>query len=613
MLATSLAALAAAGASAQRAGGPAPVVRDGQQAPESGTGLIGGVVVADDGAAQPLRRATVSLRNVDIGVSSLLLTDEAGRFAFGDLPGGRFTLSVQKPAYVSTPYGAKAPRSPGLTIALSDGEQIADLTIRMARGAVITGRVADEQGQPAIGLRVTAAERVMVNGEASYRPAFAGGARTDDRGAYRLYGIAAGSYVIAVSPPPAFTLGGAARVTTAEEVEWALSAASATPGSSQTGGPAAPPRGPGLRYTPVFYPGTTDAASAIPVSVTAGEERSSVDFVVQLVATATVEGSVTRADGAPVGRNVQVMALSASSVAIPGILELPPRATVAPDGRFNVSGLVPGRYALTARAASGDPAAGPGRGGRGAGGPPVMDLWATTELDIAGLDVADVALRLAPGMTVSGRVVVEAADGSAPDVDRASIRLQVPPSRGASFGVPVGQADADGTFRFVGVPPGAYYVTANLPGGTPAQPAWTLKSATLDGRNVADTVLDVRPNEDVAGIVVTFTDRVTQLSGSLTDRLGRPAPGYFVMAFPTNAALWRQQSRWLRPPTRPSTDGRFVINGLPPGEYHLAAITEFQPNEWYTPAFLQQLVPMSLSLTLGDGERRTQDVRLAAN
>jgi hypothetical protein len=182
-----------------------------------------------------------------------------------------------------------------------------------------------------------------------------------------------------------------------------------------------------------------------------------------------------------------------------------------------------------------------------------------------------------------------------------------------SLGVPPGQSSADGTFTFAGVPPGQYYFGANLVGGTPARPAWTVKSATVNGRDILDTPFDVRAGEDVSNVVVTFTDRLTRLTGTLTDQAGRPAPGYFVTAFPINSGHWRQQSRWLRPPTRPASDGRFSIVGLPPGEYHLAAITEFSPQEWYTPAFLQQLVPLSLKLTLREGEEHRQDIRLAGN
>jgi hypothetical protein len=554
----------------------------------------------------------VSARNSDSGAALMLMTDDAGRFEFRDLPSGRFVVSVSKPGYVAATYGARRPQTPGLTIALTDGQRVSDLKIRMPRGAVITGRVVDEQGQPASNLRVVASERVVVNGEPSYR-GFGSIAQTDDRGIYRLYGLASGSYIVHASVTSGMALGGGApRMTTPAEVQWAQSAASTRPGTQAAAMPPPPPRGQGHRYTTVYYPGTTDHASASTVTVGVGEERSAVDFVVQLVPTATVEGLVLGTDGQPIGTNVQIMALSATTLPFMGFIELPPRASVGADGHFSVSGLAPGQYMVTARAASA--AASPSAGGRGGSSPPVMDLWAVADLNIMGLDVSGVTLRLAPGMRVSGRIAVEATTETPPaDLSRVQIRLMSPPTSAMSFGVPPGQANTDGTFGFAGVPPGQYYFTANMIGGTPARPAWTVKSATVHGRDVLDAPFDVRPGEDVGNLAVTFTDRLTTLSGSLTDQSGRPAPGYFVMAFPTNATHWRQQSRWLRPPTRPASDGRFSVVGLPPGEYHLAAITEFAPTEWYTPAFLQQLVPLSLKFTLSEGQEHRQDIRLAGN
>jgi hypothetical protein len=552
----------------------------------------------------------VSLRNSELGRGLVALTDDGGRFEFRDLPAGRFTISVMKAAYVMVNYGSRRPQMPGLTIVVADGQRIADLAVRMPRGAVIAGRVVDEQGQPAVGLRITASERVVVNGEPSYAPGFVGGGVVDDRGMYRLYGLRAGSYVIAAAMGPSITIAGLARVTTPAEVQWAQSTSAARPGMAPVA-QAPPPRGQSVRYTTVFYPGTTDHASALPITVAAGEERTGVDFIVRLVPTATVDGTIVGTDGRPVGTNVQVMAFSNVTMPAMGLIEFPSRANVTAEGRFSLSGLAPGQYVVTARASS---ALAPRPQAGRVGGPAVMDLWATEDVGISGADVSGLVLRLSPGMTVSGRVVAEATREAPPsDFKAASVRLVSPPTNAMSFGAPFGETNADGTFRFAGVPPGAYYVMGNLAGGAPGRPAWTLKSATLNGRDVADTVLEVRPGEDIGNIVVTFTDRVTTLSGSLTDQTGQPAPGYFVMAFPANPSNWRQQSRWMRPPVRPASDGRFSVVGLPPGDYYLAAITEFQPNEWYTPAFLQALVPMSLKLALREGEEHRQDIRLAGN
>jgi hypothetical protein len=88
-------------------------------------------------------------------------------------------------------------------------------------------------------------------------------------------------------------------------------------------------------------------------------------------------------------------------------------------------------------------------------------------------------------------------------------------------------------------------------------------------------------------------------------------PTYSVIAFSTDPVWWRERSRRVRMPVRPATDGRFTISGLPSGEYYLAVLTDFPPNEWSAPGFLETIVPGAIRVTIRDGETTTQDVRLA--
>ena len=80
---------------------------------------------------------------------------------------------------------------------------------------------------------------------------------------------------------------------------------------------------------------------------------------------------------------------------------------------------------------------------------------------------------------------------------------------------------------------------------------------------ILDTPFEVVPGIDVRDVLVTYTDRVTQLTGGVTDQAGRPVPTYSVIAFSTDSRYWRQDSRRVSRPVRPSTDGRFTIAGLP--------------------------------------------------
>lgn len=58
------------------------------------------------------------------------------------------------------------------------------------------------------------------------------------------------------------------------------------------------------------------------------------------------------------------------------------------------------------------------------------------------------------------------------------------------------------------------------------------------------------------------------------------------------------------------TDGQRFTN-LPPGEYRFAPAIDPDPGTWYEPAFLQQLDAGSVRVTIGEGEKKTQSLRVS--
>jgi hypothetical protein len=562
----------------------------------TGTAVISGQVVSEEDPERPIRLAKVQLSSSALRRELMVTSDSSGRFMFSRLPAGRYSLSVSKPGLASTAYGAKRPGGAGVPIVVAEGEQV-PVTVRIARGAVISGTVRDATGEPAADVRMqvlaydidSTGARTLQN--RTFGNSGNGLLRTDDRGAYRIYGLRPGEYYVQAA---AASSGG--RATSVAEIEWALRAVGA-PGALPG---AAPAPGQSMTLAPVYFPGTTDPATAIPITLKAGEERTGVDFALGFIPTATVSGVIRGPDGSP-PKIAQASLLRPGSpgVQVGNMLFIRPEA----DGRFTVSNVAPGDYVLAARGSmqsSTDAAPGPMAVAS-------MPLWAMTDVSVSGQDISGLELTLAPGLNVSGTLVFDGAKMPAP-ADLAKVSVSVLPQGPTSMGAPSVVAQADGTFVIPGVGPGEYRLWANVPSGTAATSPWTLRSAIIGGVDALDVAVTVR--RDVGGVVITFTDRPTELTGSLLDTNGKPALEYFIVVFPVDRSFWTPQSRWIRS-ARPGNTGSYRIAGLPPGEYHVCAMTDLEPNLLYSAGYLEPLVAASIKLSLTDGEKKTQDLKIA--
>jgi hypothetical protein len=363
-----------------------------------------------------------------------------------------------------------------------------------------------------------------------------------------------------------------------------------------------PPPDRTVKFAPTYFPGTPNSAQASVVTLRAGEERSDVDIQMQLEPTARIEGAVAPIDtGVPPGTEVTLFSTLASSVpwAPAGTTD---RRRVGPDGSFTFSNVGPGTYTLIARAAR------PTTVADGSAGPPQF-LWASTDVAVEGEHITGIALSLQPGMNVSGEVRFVRTT-TAPPADMKSIRVGLQPvlAPGLVGFAPVSVApDADGRFTLSGVTPGRYRLSASFPGAGRTG-GWIQRSAVMNGQDTLDVPLPIQPNQNVTGAVITFVDRPARLSGSARDATGTPTPDVTVVLFPIDQSLWMPQSRRIQG-VRPSADGAYVINSLPPGDYLLATIEDVEPGEWFDPAFLQRLAPAGMRIAIGDGEQKVQDVR----
>jgi len=557
-----------------------------------GTTEISGTIVTDEENPQPVRRAEV-LAIVAGGSPRTTYTDATGRFAFTNLPTGRYTIEANKPGFVRMAYGARRHDRPGTPVMLSDTQPTQTLSMRMARGSVITGRIVDEFSQPAQGARVRAQLVRTVNGVRTLSEVPIAGAifgeAADDRGVYRLYGLPAGDYVISATPRNS-GMGDIRRMSESEM----RAAEQAVQQPRAAADPGEPPVM--LGYTAVFFPGVLNAAQASAISVRSGEERQGVDFAVQFVRTATVEGTVIAPGGLRPDAVELLMLPRQTGGAGSGNTMVTVSAAnrrVGPDGRFSYTGITPGSYTLSARLNQD-------------GGSP---LWASADIDVDGQPIAGVALALQEGLNLSGQMVFEM-DGVDPPTLFSRARLNLVPADGNNaifIGGSSAQVSAAGAVTMRGVIPGRYRVTANF--NTP-EANWILKSAVIKGKDAVDLPFDVAAGDTITDAVFTFTNRTQELTGSLQDASNRPAPDYTVVVFPADKTLWGAARRVRS--TRPDTSGKFTFTNLAAGAYRIAAVVDIGPEELRDPALLEELLAASIAFTITDGEKKVQNLRIAS-
>jgi hypothetical protein len=552
----------------------------------SGTASISGFVVgAGDSSATPIRRATVTLTGTGVSTFVQVVTDDDGRFAFAGLPSGRFSLTAEKPAYLKSYYGStRLARPPGMPIAAADGQRIENIRIPLARGAVISGRVLEEGGGPVAAAQVQAFLVTFVNGERkmSTPPNGVSLVTTDDRGAYRFYGLQPGEYVVRAGGGNGFSAGATASVVTPDEIERMLRPA--------TGATAATPPSPPPQYSraQTYHPGVTAFAAAAALTLAAGDDRGDIDIVSQRSRVARVEGMAIGPDGQPAS-NISVGLANLSTGSLWSSL-----GAVRADatGRFAVSSLTPGRWMLFGRAA---PAGTPSDG--------EYPWWAQTEFVIGDQDLTGVVLSFSPGSTVNGRI---AFNGSSTPLDAARLRVTLTPLPaipGAGLTPGASTPRPDGTFTISAVSPGRYRITMSAAAG------WSLQSAVAAGREALDTPLEVMAGQDVS-VALTMTDQSTEISGVLIDQLGRPAPEYSVIVFSADRAHWGSAPRRSSGIVKVASDGGYRISGLPSGNYLLCVVTDIEPGSLGDPSFLEELARAGIPIVLAEGEKRRQDFKI---
>jgi len=560
-----------------------------QPAAPGPSGKISGRVVAAD-TGRPIKRARVFVNASELPGGRGMLTDDSGIYEITDLPAGRYTLNVSKSGFVQLSYGQRRPLQAGTPLQLLDGQQLKGVDFRLPRGGVISGRILDEDGEAVPGATVRVMRYQYQQGDR--RLIQAGTAQTDDRGQYRVWGLMPGDYYVnALTRLPGFGgpmgRGGGGQGGPAGRG----GVAGGRAGAMAFGGGNVPPFVAGggddqeqMNYAPTYFPGVTSVEQARPITLGVSQEALEISFNMQLVRTSRLSGHVTNPDGtATTAGNVNLMSDVSGRG---GQIGQNYGGRIQWDGAFTIANVPPGRYVLRARAGDSE-----------------TSLFATQPITLDGSDIDGLAVILSGGATLTGSVIFTPGQSPAPDATQ--VRITAPSTDLTGFGPqPNARVDKDGRFTLSGVSAGTHLVRSNgnLRG-------WTLKSVTVGGRDVTDTPIDVRSGQTLSNVTIVFTDKINEISGTITTTTGVPMPDYTVLAFPTDPSLWRPQARQIAT-TRPDQTGKYRLRGLPPGEYYVTTVDPAEQGEWFEPAYLDEHRAGASRLTLGDGDVKTQDFKV---
>lgn len=304
------------------------------------TDTIRGRIVGEGArpVAGALVRAVVVRSAGGFGSDIISNANQDGVFELKDVPPGFSDITVVAPPMIvvdGIPAGGARPGD--------------FLTIRMAKGAAITGKVVDENGAPLTGLVVTP-ELIRDELGARYAHGYYNyyGGMVDDRGVYRLYGLRAGTYLLSAGRSPE-TYG--RPVFLSDRV-------------------------------PTYYPNAT-RPDASEVSVRLGAEVTNIDIVFRGSAGHSIGGKVV-GGGSSTWTVVELYRLKE-----PESFREAEVGSGAGQTSFLLSALDDGDYELEARAA-----------GTGDG----MVTSDRVRVRIRGADVNGVTLTLLPTAQISGRV-----------------------------------------------------------------------------------------------------------------------------------------------------------------------------------------------------------------
>ncbi|HKY42999.1 MAG TPA: carboxypeptidase-like regulatory domain-containing protein [Pyrinomonadaceae bacterium] len=476
--------------------------------------VSGRVTIKDKGAGG----VAVSLRKTEMNPYEQYLkatTDHDGFYRITNVAPGSYEVAPSAPAYVP------ADNRRAKTVIVGEDENVEDINFSLVRGGVITGRVRDADGRPVILQQVNvfpadAFTQRQQSPQEQRQPIFpAGNTTTDDRGIYRMYGLRAGRYKVAVGR--------------SEEIF--------QPAGLQNR----------ASYKQVFHPDVTEHAKATIIEVTEGSEATDVDISLGAVLqTFSASGRLVDEKGLPIPN------LPFSLQRLVGqraeIVNAP--VTSNSQGEFVAEGIMPGRYQffLYQEMNRGDLRVEP------------------FTFEVVDQDVSNLIVKFSKGASLSGFVVIESEDKTALQ-KLTQMRLRgYPTSTPGGTGI-VGSSSsmvaADGSFRLGGLPPGNINVQLAGTAGPFDLKGYVISRIERDGVQMPRGI-EVKDGEQIGGIRIVVAYGNGSIRGAVKLENGSLPAGVQM-----SVRLMKPGETFFFRPSQVDARGNFLMDGIPPGNYEL--------------------------------------------
>jgi protocatechuate 3,4-dioxygenase beta subunit len=398
------------------------------------------------------------------------------------------------------PYGSTK------SILLSPNEDVGNVDLKLANGAVITGRVTTTDNQPVV------EERVLLelldergNPKSGVPLRYDDIYRTDDRGIYRVFGLPPGRYKISVG----------------YDSEDAFR---------------------GSPYPRTYYSDQTDPGKPAIVELKEGDEANHIDMKVgRPTSTFAVSGRIVDAtSGRPINGVRFKISIDQKERGIASFGGPPTDAS----GEFKFEGLRPGHYTAVATSEFDS-------GGNYYGDP--------VPFEIIDQDVTGIELKAVLGLTLSGVIVAEGFTTKELLTLLPDLRIIASSKSATSVGRGNATITADGTFHITGLRPGRVVIDVYSRGRNPT----VRPTVTRIEREGVDLGQQFELQQSISGIVVALSYGTGTIRGTLTFTGGQiPPEARIYVSFKREAAP--------SPNGVPAdARGNFVINNLTPGTYEV--------------------------------------------